>query len=145
MYHNIIIVGRLGRDPEMRFTPSGEAVTTISVATDRAWNDKNGQLHRETTWFRVSVFGKTAENVNQYLSKGRVVLVEGRLVVDPKTGGPRVYQRQDGSCGASFEVVANNIRFLSTRSDGEGAASAEAATSVTADSEEGMPFDEGQM
>jgi len=93
LYQSITIIGRLGRDPEMRYLPSGEPVTTFSVATDRAWNDKNGQRQKETTWFRITVFGKQAEIVNQYLSKGRMVLVEGRLRPDPKTGGPAIYQR----------------------------------------------------
>jgi single-strand DNA-binding protein len=119
MYQSITIIGRLGRDPEMRYLPSGEPVTTFSIATDRAWNDKNRQRQKETTWFRITVFGKQAEIVNQYLSKGRMVLVEGRLRPDPKTGGPAIYQRQDGTAGASFEVIANTIRFLSPRDDGE--------------------------
>ncbi len=128
MYHSIVIVGRLGRDPEMRYMPSGDPVTTISVATDRAWNDKSGQLQRETTWFRVSIFGKSAESANQYLSKGKIVLVEGRLVTDPETGGPRLYQRHDGTTGASFELVANTVRFLSPRNTSENEQATQAET-----------------
>ena len=75
---------------------------------------------KETTWFRVSAWGKTAENCSQFLHKGSLVLVEGRLVCDPETGGPRLYSRQDGSPGTSFEVSANTVRFLSGREgDGE--------------------------
>ncbi len=139
MYQNVIIVGRLGRDPEMRYTPSGDPVTTFSVATDRAWNDKSGQLQRETTWFRVSIFGKSAESANQYLSKGKMVLVEGRLVVDPKTGGPRLYQRQDGTVGASFELIANTVRFLSPRGESE------SGTTGAEMPESDMPFEDPQM
>jgi len=122
----------------MRYLPSGEPVTTFSVATDRAWNDKNRQRQKETTWFRITVFGKQAEIVNQYLSKGRMVLVEGRLRPDPKTGGPAIYQRQDGTAGASFEVIANTIRFLSPRDDGE--APAEAEMIDAAPPREDIPF-----
>jgi single-strand DNA-binding protein len=123
----------------MRYLPSGEPVTTFSVATDRAWNDKNGQRQKETTWFRITVFGKQAEIVNQYLSKGRMVLVEGRLRPDPKTGGPAIYQRQDGTAGASFEVIANTIRFLSPRDDGEAPAEGVEMADTTPPSED-IPF-----
>lgn len=119
MYQSVTVVGRLGRDPEMRYMPSGEPVTSFSLATDRVWSDKNGQRQKETTWFRVSVFGKPAETANQYLSKGKMVLVEGRLRVDPKTGGPAVFTRQDGTVGASFEIIANTVRFLSPRDEAE--------------------------
>ncbi len=120
MFHTIMIVGNLGKDPEMRYTPSGTPVTTMNVATNHAYKDQNGQQVKETTWFRVSVFGKSAEACAQYLSKGRMVLVEGRLRPDPQTGGPRLYDRQDGSKGASFEVLATTVRFVSTGQRGEG-------------------------
>ncbi len=119
MYQSVTVIGRLGRDPEMRYMPNGDPVTSFSVATDRAWNDKDGKKQKETTWFRVSVFGKQAEIANQYLSKGKMVLVEGRLRVDPKTGGPVTYTRQDGTVGANFELIANTIRFLSPRDEAE--------------------------
>jgi single-strand DNA-binding protein len=112
MYHKIIIVGNLGRDPEMRYTPDGTPVTTFSVAANRRWTGQDGQQHDETVWFRVSAWRRQAEICNQYLQKGRQVLVEGRLRMDPATGGPRVYQKQDGSYGASFEVTAETVRFL---------------------------------
>lgn len=120
MYHTIIIVGNLGRDPEMRFTPSGQAVTNFSVATNRQYNGADGQLVKETIWFRVSTWGKQAETCNQYLKKGSKVLIEGRLVPDKETGGPRIWTKQDGSAGASFEVSASTIRFLSSRGEDEG-------------------------
>lgn len=118
MFQKITVVGRLGRDPEMRYLPSGDPVTSFSVATDRAWNDKSGQKQKETTWFRISVFGKQAEIANQYLNKGKMVLVEGRLRADPKTGGPSTYTRQDGTVASNFEIVAENLRFLSPREEG---------------------------
>lgn len=112
MYHKIILAGNLGRDPEMRYTPSGQAVTTLSVATHRTYT-ANGESVKETCWFRISVWGKQAEACNQHLKKGRAVLVEGRLHPDKESGGPRLFKRQDGTSGASFEVTADTVRFLS--------------------------------
>lgn len=112
MYQKVIIVGRLGQDPEMRYTPSGQPVTHFSVATDRRWTDQEGQQQDETTWFRVSVWGKQAETCNQYLVKGQQVLVEGRLRPDTETGGPRVWTGNDGIARASYELTAWVVRFL---------------------------------
>ena len=120
MYHTIIIVGNLGRDPEMRYTPSGQAVTNFSVATNRQYTNSDGQQVKETIWFRVSTWGKNAENCSQYLRKGSKVLVEGRLVPDAATGGPRIWNRQDGTPAASFEITASTVRFLSARGEEEG-------------------------
>ncbi len=117
MYQKIIIVGNLGRDPEMRYTPDGTPVTTLSVATNRKWSNSDGSQSEETTWFRVTAWRRTAEVAAQYLTKGRQVLVEGRLTPDKETGGPRVWQRQDGSWGASFEVTADTIKFLGGRGE----------------------------
>ncbi len=142
MYQHITIVGRLGRDPEMRYTPNGQAVTSFNVATDRQYTDGNGQRVKETTWFRVSVWGKQAETTNQYLKKGSMVLVDGRLTCDPKTGGPRIWKRQDGTEGASFEISANSVRFLSTRSEtgAGGGEYSEEAPAAPASGEEDIPF-----
>jgi single-strand DNA-binding protein len=120
MYHTIILIGNLGRDPEMRYTPSGQAVTNFSVATNRQYTGSDGQSVKETIWFRVSTWGKNAENCNQYLKRGSKVLVEGRLVPDANTGGPRIWNRQDGTPSASFEVNAQMVRFLSTRGEDDG-------------------------
>jgi single-strand DNA-binding protein len=120
MYHTLIIVGNVGKDPEMRYTPSGQAVTSFSVATNRQYTTGNGEQVKETIWFRVSTWGKTAEVCNQYVKKGSKVLVEGRLTPDKVTGGPRIWTKQDGSAGTSFEVTANTVRFLSSRGEGEG-------------------------
>ena len=117
-FHTIIIVGNLGRDPEMRYAPSGDAVTSFSVASNRQYTDSSGQKVKETTWFRVSVWGKQAENVNTYLQKGSSVLVEGELRPDKETGNPRTFTRSDGSTGASYEVNARTVRFLSTKGGG---------------------------
>jgi len=119
MYHTIIVVGNVGRDPEMRYTPGGQAVTNFNVATNREYTASDGTKVKETIWFRVSAWGKSAEVCNQYLRKGSKVLVEGRLVPDPKTGGPRVWTGQNGP-GANFEISANTVRFLSSRGEDEG-------------------------
>ena len=107
MYQKLIFIGNLGSNPEQRFTPNGDPVTSFSVATSRKIKGES-----ETTWFRVSVWGKQAESCNQYLHKGSKVLVEGRLKSEPN-----VYQRRDGTWGASYDVTAENVRFLSGKSD----------------------------
>lgn len=116
MYQKLTIVGNLGKDPEMRFMPDGTAVTNISVATSRKWNNAAGQQQEETTWFRVAVWGKQAENCHSYLAKGRMVLVEGRLKPD-EHGNPKTFTRNDGSVGAAFEVHAETVRFLGGKAD----------------------------
>lgn len=118
MYQKITLVGNLGRDPEMRYMADGTAVTSFSMATSRKWTGKDGDRQEETLWFRVNVWGKQAETVNQYLSKGKRVLVEGELQGDPATGGPRLWSRSDGTPAANFEVRANVVRFLSGKSEG---------------------------
>ncbi len=119
MFHTLILIGNLGRDPEMRYTPSGQPVTSFSVATNRQYTNANGEVVKETLWFRVTTWGKLAETCNQYLKKGSKVLVEGRLTADPRTGGPRIWNGQDGQPRASFEVTAQTVRFLSSRGEEE--------------------------
>lgn len=116
MFHKVILVGNLGRDPEMRYTPSGQAVTNLSVATNRTYTDSSGNQVKETVWFRVAVWGKQAESCNQYLRKGRQVLVEGRLTPD-ENGNPRIWTAQDGTPRASYEVTAQTVRFLGAREE----------------------------
>jgi len=102
----------------MRYLPSGQPVTNFSVASNRKWTDNEGVLHEETIWIRASAFGRLAEVTNQYLSKGRQVYMEGRLRPDPETGGPRVYERNDGSHGSSYEIVATTVQFLTHAEQG---------------------------
>lgn len=116
-YQKLIIVGNLGRDPEMSYLPSGQAVTNFSVATNRQYTASNGEKVKETTWFRVSAWGRQAETCNQYLRTGSRVLVEGRLNPDKETGGPRVYNRRDGSLGASYEITSERVVFLTSRDE----------------------------
>ena len=111
MYQKLIFIGNLGSNPEQRFTPSGDPVTTFSVATSRKYGETD-----ETTWFRVSVWGKQAEACSQYLHKGSKVLVEGALKADAQ-GNPRTYERKNGTWGASFEVVASSVKFLSGKDE----------------------------
>ena len=139
-YHTIILVGNLGRDPEMRYTPSGQAVTNFSVAVSDNYTSSSGEKVDRTIWMRVSTWGKLAETCNQYLKKGRKVLVEGRLVVDPATGGPRVWERQDGTKSASFEVSAQTVRFLSQRGDDEGGATPQSEATSPSDEASDIPF-----
>lgn len=105
MFQKTIIVGNLGRDPEMRYTPSGVPVTTFSVAVNRRWTDQQGQPQEKTTWFRVTAWRKLAELCNQYLSKGRQVLVEGDIDAS-------AWLAQDGQPRASLELTARTVRFL---------------------------------
>jgi single-strand DNA-binding protein len=126
MYQKLIITGNLGQDPELRYMQDGQSVCNFSLACNRRWNDRaTGEQQEEVTWFRVSVWGKQAEAANQYLSKGRQVLVEGRLRPDANTGGPRLWTRQDGSVGAFFEVVADRVQFLGGNGNGNGRAGEE--------------------
>lgn len=114
-FHTVIITGNLGRDPEMRYTPSGQAVTNLSVAVNDDYTNSSGERVKRTIWFRVSAWGKQAEVCNQYLQKGSKVLVQGRLNVDPATGGPRIWSGQDGQSRASYELSAQTVRFLTPR------------------------------
>jgi single-strand DNA-binding protein len=119
MYQKVTIIGYLGRDPEMRYTPSGQAVTSFPVATNRSYTGSDGNRVKETTWFRVSAWGKQAESSNNYLKKGSKVLVEGRLIADNATGGPKIFTRSDGSAGSSFELSALTVQFLDSRQESE--------------------------
>ncbi len=141
MFQKLIIVGHLGRDPEMRYTPSGQPVTDFSLATTRVYPAADGSQKKETAWFKITVWGKMAEACNKFLNKGSKVLVEGRLVVDPSTGGPKTFTRKNGEAGASFEVTALEVRFLDSkgaRSGGDDEDGAPSGGGVSPDDE--IPF-----
>ncbi|MCA9956486.1 MAG: single-stranded DNA-binding protein [Anaerolineales bacterium] len=141
MYQKLVIVGNLGGDPDMRYMPDGQAVTSFSVACNRRWTDRNtNQPQEEVTWFRVSVWGAQAEAANQYLRKGRQVLIEGRLRPDPNTGGPRLWTRNDGSMGASFEVVADRVQFLGSNGNGNGSDGQTTEAASSKYEEDDIPF-----
>ncbi len=114
MYQQITLIGNLGRDPEMRYTPSGTPVTSFNVAVNRSWTGQDGQRQDKTTWFRVSAWQRLAETCNQFLTKGQRVLVVGE-VEEPSTWTDR-----EGNTRASLEVRARNVQFLSTRAEREG-------------------------
>jgi single-strand DNA-binding protein len=140
MYHTLILVGNVGRDPEMRYTPSGQPVTSFSVATNRQYTSNNGEQVKETVWFRVTTWGKQAETCNQYVKKGSKVLVEGRLTPDAASGGPRIWTDQSGNPRASFEVTASTVRFLSSKGESSGGSEGGEAGFVGAPSEDDIPF-----
>ncbi len=107
--NKVILIGNLGRDPEMRFTPSGKPVTSFSLATNRNWVSADGERHDETEWFNVVAWGNLAEICNQHLSKGQKVYVEGRLQT-------RSWEDENGQKHFRTEVVANEMIVLTGRS-----------------------------
>lgn len=111
MYQKLFLLGTLGRDPEMRYTPNGTAITSFSMATNRKYKTADGQAKEETVWWRVSVFGASAESCNQYLKKGSSCLVEGTLSAS-EDGNPKIWTDKEGKPRTSFEVRADNIRFI---------------------------------
>lgn len=136
MYQKIIIIGNLSRDPELRYTATGQAVTNFNVATNEVWFDDAGKKHEKTIWWRVATFGKQAENCNSFLQKGRSVLIEGRMKADPDTGGPRIWTSPEGSVRASFELTAMNVRFISKKGDSGGEANGDRVTDNSETTEE---------
>jgi len=114
--NKVIIIGRLGNDPEVRYTPSGAAVAKFSVATSEEWKDKNtGEKKERTEWHRITVWGKMGEICGEYLSKGRQVYVEGRLQTSS-------YDDKDGVKRYSTEIVASDVQFLGPKESGSGRA-----------------------
>jgi single-strand DNA-binding protein len=112
--NKVILVGRLGRDPETRFTGGGQAVANFSVATDETYKDKNGERQKRTEWHKIVVWGKQAEIAQQYLKKGSLIFIEGRIQ-------SREWQDKEGQKRTSFEIVATNFRMLGGKSDGAAA------------------------
>jgi single-strand DNA-binding protein len=106
--NKVILIGNLGKDPEVRYLPSGDAVTNISVATTDTWKDKNGEKQEHTEWHRVAFFGKTAEIAGEYLKKGSPVYIEGRIRT-------RKWQDKEGQDRYSTEVVADRMQLLGGR------------------------------
>ena len=103
--NKVILVGNLGADPDMRYTPSGQGVCELRIATSESWNDKNGQRQERTEWHRVVVWGKRAEVCSKYLSKGRQVYVEGRIQT-------RTYDDKDGNKRYTTEIKADRVTLL---------------------------------
>lgn len=103
--NKVILLGRLGQDPELKYTPGGAAVCNFSLATTEAWTDKSGQKQEKTEWHRVVVWGKLAELCNQYLSKGRQAFLEGRLQT-------RSWEDKDGNKRYTTEIMATTVQFI---------------------------------
>jgi single-strand DNA-binding protein len=112
--NKVILVGYLGADPDMKYTPSGQGVCELRLATSESWNDKNGQRQERTEWHRIVVWGKRAEVCSKYLAKGRQVFVEGRIQT-------RNYVDKDGNKRYMTEIIANDVQFLGGGRDGGGA------------------------
>ncbi len=108
-YQLVVVCGRLGRDPELRYLQTGTPVTNLSLATDESYKDKDGNKVQQTEWHRVNVFGKQAEHVSNYLGKGSLALVEGRL-------NTRKWQDQQGNNRYSTEIKAQRVVFMGSRS-----------------------------
>jgi single-strand DNA-binding protein len=109
--NKVILIGNLGRDPEVRYLPSGDAVTNISIATTEQWKDKSGEKQEQTEWHRVALFGKTAEIAGEYLKKGSAVYIEGRLQT-------RKWTDKDGQERTTTEIRADRMQMLGSRSGG---------------------------
>lgn len=106
--NKVMLIGHLGRDPEMRYTPSGRPVTSFSLATNRSWNTSDGERHTDTDWFNIVAWGNLAEICNQHLSKGQQVYVEGRLQT-------RRWDDKEGNKHTTTEVVASEMLILGER------------------------------
>jgi single-strand DNA-binding protein len=106
-----ILVGNLGRDPELRTTPNGQSVVNFTLATSETWTDKSGERVERTEWHRIVVWGKTAETCNQYLSKGRTVYIEGRIQT-------REWEDKDGNKRYTTEINASTVNFIGPRTSG---------------------------
>lgn len=115
-FHTVIAIGNLGRDAELRYTPGGQAVCNFSVAVDDSYKDSDGDKVERTIWMRVSIWGRFAEALHPYLTKGQKVVIDSRL--NHQNGSPRIYAKNDGSAGTSFEVTASTVRLLGGRRDG---------------------------
>ena len=126
--NKVILVGNLGRDPELRYTQSGQAVATFSIATTDRWRDKEGANQERTEWHRIVVWGKSAENCAQYLQKGRSAYIEGRLQSND-------WEDKEGNKRTTTEIIANNVQFLGGRGGG---ASGGGGSTGSADSGGGM-------
>jgi single-strand DNA-binding protein len=130
--NKVILLGRLGQDPELKYTPGGSPVCNFSMATTEAWTDKQGQKQEKTEWHRIVVWGKLAELCNQYLAKGRQAFVEGRLQT-------RSWDDKDGNKRYTTEILANTVQFIG------GSANAGQATQVNAGAEAQAPTPEYQI
>jgi len=129
--NKVILVGRLGRDPETRYTSGGQAVCNFSLATDESFKDKSGERQKRTEWHKIVVWGKTAETAQKYLKKGQEVYLEGRIQ-------SREWTDKENQKRTSFEIVATDFRFIGSKQDSGGSgyrSNAAAAGSADFDAE----------
>ena len=137
-----ILIGNLGRDPELKYTPSGRAVCTFTLATSERWTNQDGERQESTTWHNIVAWGKPAEIMNEYLAKGRQVYIEGRIV-------NRSYDDKEGNKRYISEVVVNQFQFLGSRSDaadsGGGSRPQPQRTAESSGAPEGTPPDDDDL
>jgi len=135
--HKILVIGNVGSDPEMRYTPNGSAVTSFSVATNRRYTTSAGEQKEETEWFRVSAWNKLAETCNQYVVKGMKVYVEGRV-------SSSAWTDQEGQARSSLEINCTEVQFLTRvntdQSDNENFQSSSNPDSQNIDNPEDLPW-----
>ena len=121
MLNKVILIGRLGKDPEVRYMPNGEAVCNFSVATSESWKDSNGQKQERTEWHSITMYRRLAEIAGQYLKKGGLVYLEGRIQ-------SRKYEGKDGIERTAYDIIANEMKMLGDGNSEQQAQSAQAET-----------------
>ena len=121
MLNKVILIGRLGKDPETRYMPNGEAVCNFSVATSEAWNDRNGQWQERTEWHNITMYRRLAEIAGQYLKKGSQVYLEGKIQ-------SRKYTDKNGVERTAYDIIVNEMKMLGGGSDGQQAQPAQGET-----------------
>ena len=126
MFNKIMVIGNLGSEPELRYTPTGKPVCSFRLATNRRWTDAEGESREETEWFTVTCWGKLGETVNQYLAKGRLAFVEGRVTL-------REWEGQDGQKRSRMEITVTEVKFLDRTGSAPAADDGDVAP-------EGLPF-----
>lgn len=130
--NKVILIGRLGKDPELKYTQSGRAVANFSLATDRSWKGQDGQKQRDTTWHNIVVWGKRAEVVKEYLAKGQQIYIEGRI-------DNRSYDDKEGNKKYISEVVLEDFAFLGSKGDSPGGGGPGGGGSAPSDQPDSSP------
>ena len=133
--NKVILIGNLGQDPEARFTPQGTAVCNLSVATNESWKDQNGEMQDRTEWHRVVMYGRMAETATEYMKKGQMVYIEGRL-------NTREWEDQNQIKRRTTEIRCDNFTMLGKRSDSSGPPSPSPDSSMKSDAgvDDDLPF-----
>jgi single-strand DNA-binding protein len=134
MVNKAMLIGRLGKDPEVRYTPDGTMVTNFNLATDEQWKDKNGEKVQKTEWHRIVTFGKLAEICGNYLVKGKLIFVEGRIQT-------RSWEDKDGVKRFTTEIIASNMQMLDSKTQSKADDSSSEASSVSSNNA-GTPTDD---